>query len=315
MKRSILICVVLAAAAAFLGAQEDGQANPYQGTSNPPPDDTIVTSQSAAPIAKPSAGQPVRVQPIVPTPVQRGYSSQPTSVDPARNYPTPGDDDGIVQVASDSTERPALNRRNEPYDPDGDIVHPANPGPGQLGEGTVIRVRLLNRISTSDAASGDRFRSRVSRDVQQGGQVLIPAGSEIDGRILEVSSGSPGGRGSMHLRPDSVILPDGSRYKLYAQLIETPGSNTNVRTEGRVDAGSRLKRDGIEYGGAMGVGAITGAYVGGPVGALAGTLIGAGVITAHLLISHPQATLETGTTLVFTLTHQLNLTPVSANGE
>jgi hypothetical protein len=45
---------------------------------------------------------------------------------------------------------------------------------------------------------------------------------------------------------------------------------------------------------------------------LAGTLIGAGVITAHLLISHPQATLDSGTVLLFTLTARLNLVPVSA---
>ena len=65
--------------------------------------------------------------------------------------------------------------------------------------------------------------------------------------------------------------------------------------------GSRLKKDGIEYGGAVGAGAVTGAILGGPGGALAGTIIGAGVITAHLLISHPQATLDNGTVLLFTL--------------
>ena len=316
MSRTFLMCLVLATAAAVLGAQEEGQQNPYQGTSNPPPDDAIVTSQAAAPIAKPSAGQPVRVQPIVPPPAQRQYDAQPTSVDPSLNFPNPGEENGTVQVVDDTAVQPGLNRRkNEPYDPDGDIVHPAQLGPGQLGEGTTIRVRLLNRLSSADASNGQRFRSRVATDVVQGGQVLIPAGSEIDGRILEVSTGSPGGRGSMHLRPDTVILPDGSRYRLYAQLIDAPGSNIHVRTEGRVEAGSRYKRDSLEYGGAMGAGAVTGAYVGGPAGALVGTMIGAGVITAHLLISHPQATLETGTTLVFTLTQQLSLVPNPASGD
>jgi hypothetical protein len=41
-------------------------------------------------------------------------------------------------------------------------------------------------------------------------------------------------------------------------------------------------------------------------------LIGAGAVTAHLLISHPQATLETGTTLLFTLTDNVNLVPATA---
>jgi hypothetical protein len=47
---------------------------------------------------------------------------------------------------------------------------------------------------------------------------------------------------------------------------------------------------------------------------LTGSLIGAGVITAHLLVNHPQATLETGTVVLFTLTEQLNLTPADEGG-
>jgi hypothetical protein len=315
MKRSIIVCVFLAAAAA-LGAQEEGQTNPYQGTSNPPPDDTIVTTTEAAPLAKPAAGKRLYAQPAAQqaAPRQNAYPTQPTSVDPALNFPDPGNDDGVVQVTSDSASQLSLSRRSIPYDPDGDIVHPAGLGPGQLGEGTTIRVHLLGRISSADAVSGESFRSRVVNDVLQNGQVLIPAGSEIDGRILLVSSGHPGGRGSMHLRPEIVVLPDGSRFRMYAQVTGAPGSKARVGSEGTIYAGSRLKKDGIEYGGAVGAGALTGAYLAGPVGALTGSLIGAGVITAHLLISHPQATLETGTTLQFTLTQQLNLVPAATSG-
>jgi len=42
--------------------------------------------------------------------------------------------------------------------------------------------------------------------------VLIPAGAEIDGRVVEVSRGHTGGHGTMRLRPETVILPDGMRY-------------------------------------------------------------------------------------------------------
>ena len=96
--------------------------------------------------------------------------------------------------------------------------------------------------------------------------------------------------------------------------VNTPGSKTHVGEEGVILPDSRLKRDGIEYGGAVGAGVVTGAIVGGPAGALTGGIIGAGVVTAHLLISHPQATLETGTTLLFTLTERLNLVASNPNG-
>ena len=54
---------------------------------------------------------------------------------------------------------------------------------------------------------------------------------------------------------------------------------------------------------------MTGRVLGGPVGALAGSLIGAGAVTAHLLVSHPQATLESGTALLLTLTEPLYMVP------
>ena len=76
----------------------------------------------------------------------------------------------------------------------------------------------------------------------------------------------------------------------------------------------QLKKDGIEYGSAVGAGAVTGAILGGPGGALAGTIIGAGVITAHLIVSHPQATLDSGTVLEFTLNQPLNLVPAAQTG-
>jgi hypothetical protein len=219
----------------------------------------------------------------------------------------------VVQPQSPATQQPTLIQRSSVPDPDGDMVHPHPLRPGELPEGTTIRVRLLDRLSTAGSQKGEEFHSRVASDVMQGGQVLIPAGTEIDGRVVEVSSGHAGGHGTMHLRPETVILADGTRYHLRAAITGTPGAKSKVGSEGGIVPGSRLKRDSVEYGGAVGAGATTGAIVGGPVGALTGSLIGAGVITAHLLISHPQATLEPGTAMLFTLTDSLDLVPASAS--
>jgi hypothetical protein len=65
----------------------------------------------------------------------------------------------------------------------------------------------------------------------------------------------------------------------------------------------------------VGGGAITGAFLGGPVGALAGSIVGAGVVTTHLLVSHPQANLDSGTTLMLTLTERMHLVPAGSNGD
>ena len=158
-----------------------------------------------------------------------------------------------MQVApAENTAGPSLSRRPETADPDGDIVHPAPLAPGELGAGATIRVRLLDRLSTTDSQPGDSFHTRVASDVVQDGQVLIPAGSEIDGKVISVSTGHAGGHGSMRLRPETVTLPDGSHFRLYAQLSGAPGSRDRILNEGLVTPGSRFKKDGIEYGAVVG---------------------------------------------------------------
>ena len=306
----------------------------------PPAGKPMVAAAAAA--AAGSVSVQVNTQPMAQTPGQAQYGQaqigqgqyasqpqyqtqpQPSSVDPSANFPAPqamdGTDDGIVHVAPASTQNApmtnqGLNQRGYPADPDGDIVHVRPLRPGELQEGTSIRVHLLDRLSTADTERGEPFRSTVATDVLQGGQVLIPAGAEIDGRVVQVSSGQFGGHGTMRLQPESVVLPDGTRFQLHADVTGTYGSRTRVAGEGTIRPDSRAKRDGIEYGGAVGAGVVTGALGAGPVGALTGGLIGAGAVTVHLLVSHPQATLEPGTVLVFQLTDPLflSLAPVSGN--
>jgi hypothetical protein len=305
MNRPILVCALMLMAAAALGAQEANESSPYQGTSTPPPDDTIVTTST--PEAKPPAGRKA-----APVQNQAPAQSQTAYADPAGNDPDP--DSGIVAVQSGTPapRQPVLIQRNYAADPDGDIVHPRPPRPGELPEGTTIRVRLLDRLSSVSSEKGESFRSRVASDVLQGEHVLIPAGAEIDGRVVGISTGHVGGHGSMQLLPETVILAGGKRYQLSAVITGTPGSKTKTSSEGTILPASRLRRDGIEYGGAVGAGATTGAILGGPVGAVAGTMVGAGVITTHLLVSHPQATLEEGTAMIFTLTEPLQMATVSA---
>lgn len=325
MNQPYLVIAFLAATTAALGAQQASQSNPYAGTSNPPPDDTIETSTT--PPAKPPAGHPADAQQAVP--VQHEHTQQPTAGNPAEANPLPagnanvapamgdGTDDGIVEVAPPSPRsvRPALSDRPYVPDPDGDIVHPAPLGPGEIGEGTAIRVRLLDDLSSSLTEQGQPFRSRVASDVVEGGQVVIPAGSEIDGKVVDVSGGHFGGQGTMLLRPEKVILPDGASYRLHAMVSSTPGSHTNVEAEGVIRPGSTLKHDSIEYGGVVGGGAVAGAFLGGPVGALAGGIIGAGLVTTHLLVSHPQVHLDSGSVLILTLTERMHLEPAGAKGE
>jgi hypothetical protein len=314
MNRPILACAFFALATTALVAQDASQSNPYAGTSNPPPDDTIITSEQPVPTPKPPAAHPVEPATVAqPAPVQPAPQTMADAHDLAPSPRTYGDgtDEGIVGVAPSA---PKLATRAPAYDPDSDIVHPTPLPPGTLGEGTSIRVRLLNDLSSGLSEKGERFRSRVATDVLQDGKVMIPAGSEIEGRVAEVSTGHLGGHGSILLVPETVTLENGSRFELHAMVASTPGSNLRVGSEGVITPGSRLKRDGIEYAGVAGGGMITGAVMAGPAGMVAGGIIGAGLVTTHLLVSHPQAHLDAGSYLMLTLTQPVQLVPAGAQG-
>ncbi len=317
MNRLFLATAVLVLGGAAAVAQQSSTQSPYQGQSNPPSDDAIVTDSEQ--LAKPPAGHPMAVQApdATPAPVQTQAAQQPTSVDPNANYPAAGSNigtDADTVAVAPPAYAPPLGPPTLVADPDGDIVHPRALRLGEIAEGTTIRVRLLDRLSTAQTERGEVFRSQVANDVLQSGQVLIAAGTEIDGSVVEVSSGHVAGTGSMRLRPETIILADGTRYRLFAQVTSTPGSHTHVAGEGVIKPNSRWKRNGIEYGGAVGAGVLAGGLMAGPMGALTGAAIGAGAVTAHLLINHPQATLEPGTTLMLELTGPLQMTAPNPSG-
>lgn len=351
MQRSILTCAFLVLASAAFAQQQTTQPDPYQGQSNPPADDVIVTTQADQPQAKPHPGKPLvqpqaqqqddsQTQPSAdaPPPSSQPASAAansapapvmppPASVDTAANAPDPdvnGTDDGIVGIARESqpdqtaAASPGLTPRGSLADPDGDMVNPHPLAPGQLADGTTIRVHLLTRLSSVESQQGEVFRTRVASDVLQDGQVLIPTGAEIDGHVVQVAPGTTRSHGTMLLRPDTVILADGTRFHLDAQVTATPGSNAHVNGEGYVNPGSRRKKDSFEYGGAVGGGVVVGALVAGPVGAVTGGLIGAGAVTVRILTDHSQATLEPGTVMLFTLDNRLDLqaaaTPANPSG-
>ncbi len=182
--------------------------------------------------------------------------------------------------------------------------------PNALNAGTNISVRLLQPISTNSAFRGTPFRATVISNVYRGGQVIIPAGSELRG---SVTSAHPGhrlrGRAELRLTPQLVLLPDGTAYHLNAQVVYSDAPHTQTSVEGVIRPRMHLAKDATEYGVGAGAGAIVGAQFG-PGGALVGTMVGAGAVTAHLLMQSPSAVmLPRNTELVFSLTQPMALTP------
>jgi hypothetical protein len=312
-------------------APQAQQSQPNQdqntGVSHPPPDSTIqadedLSQPAAPPAAKPSAAIPVAPAgppPAVaaaPTPVASPVPPPPVAASPAprpMNAAFAGEVDntdmGIVTVVP--APGGALPLQTRPPSADYGVVADVPYNPYDLREGTNITVRLAQNLSTTDTQPGTAFSGSVMKDVYSDGKVIIPAGSEMRGRVVSVSQGHHlGPHATIRLRPDVVVLPDGTAYHLFAEVVETDAPGTRADDEGGIEASNHYKKDAVEYGGAMGTGAVVGGAVGGPVGAGVGTLVGAGAATTHMLLQNPQgAKLPQGTLLVFSLTEPMNLTP------
>ena len=326
MKRAMFLCAILVASAVTLTAQQTNQPGPYAGVSTPPPNDTITDEAppQPAPAARPAKPSPDHYAATKPAAPAQPEVAPPNRIPPDFITSANGDgtDAGIVELrgasqpaAARPAGSPAVSPRLYASDPDGDIVHAQPLPPGELGAGTVIRVRMLNDLASGIDKAGDAFRSTVIQNVFEDGSLMIPAGSEIDGRVASVSPGEGlGSDGFMTLRPETVTLPDGTRYQIYAMVSAAPASHNRIGPEGEITPGMQVKRDSISYGAGVGAGAATGAILGGPVGALAGSVIGAAAITVHLLTSHPQANIHAGAPVEFTLTQPLNLVPATPKG-
>jgi hypothetical protein len=186
--------------------------------------------------------------------------------------------------------------------PDGSTpVVPSAPASYTLNTGTLVDAVLTNGISSRQARTGDAFTASVDRDVKTaGGWVGIPAGSQVQGTITDVSS-APNKRstGTLTLAISSVTVR-GQTYPLDASI-----DSLQTTTEGR----------GIEAIDAarVGVGAVAGAVLGRIVGGNAtGTVIGgvaggvAGAVVSDIMKDH-DIVLPAGSHLILTLRQRLNV--------
>jgi hypothetical protein len=291
----------------FLSAQsapaEAGQAakpSPYQGVSTPPANDAITTSEQA---------------PAAPAVVTRPAPAGAPAPAPAQAAPS-NPDEGIVETplppaapSSKSLDARGLDSSKDNTD---EGIVTVVPGPSNaLPEGTVFRVSMLQEIEAYGTAPNTPFSGKVTQDIMRNGKVIVPAGSELHGRVVFATSASRiHGGSTLHLRADEFVLPDGTRYHVHAQVIDTQGSDTSVKGEGNIVPSAEVKRNLAVLGAGAGGGAIVGAAIGGGVGAIVGSAIGAGAATTHWLLVQRSANLPASSVLIFSLTDPMLLNPV-----
>jgi hypothetical protein len=162
---------------------------------------------------------------------------------------------------------------------------PAQAQPGSadsIPRDTVMRIELLNDLSTNASQKGDRFQAKVIEPKEY-------EGATISGQVTQVKRpGKAKGTAQLQLSFDEIRLSDGRSSKLSAQVIEViPNGSSQgvgkVDPEGGVQGTDSTKGDVQKVGAATGIGAVIGAIAGGGIGAAVGATIGAGVGTAGVL--------------------------------
>jgi hypothetical protein len=204
---------------------------------------------------------------------------------------------------------PVLRPRVQKEDPDAGIVTEVPRSANELPAGTSIRVTLESEIDTTSTQPNTPFRAQLAENIQNDGRVVIPQGSIVEGRVTQVRGGKRiRGTALIHLQMDNIVLPDGTRLPLHAQVIDTDQfNNTRIDSEGNIlrkdHIGGTLAAMSLTTGGA----AAAGGVIGGPAGALIGAGVGAGLGTAVWLKQDRQAHLPEGTQVVLSLTEPMDL--------
>jgi hypothetical protein len=127
----------------------------------------------------------------------------------------------------------------------------------------MLSVRLINGLDSSRNRVGDTFRATLNAPIRDGGEVVISAGANVEGRVVDVSNAGPySGHSELRLELTKLIW-QGEAYALQTESY------------GRADSG-RGKGTAQAVGGTAAVGAIIGAIAGGGKSAAIGSMAGAG---------------------------------------
>ena len=151
---------------------------------------------------------------------------------------------------------------------------PANSQPAEqvpttitVPAGRVLTVRLADDVGSKISQPGQTFGGSLARAVEVEGQVVIPAGSRVQGEVVDAKTmGHFAGGALLELKLDSIHV-NGEQLP-----VETATVTETTKGKG--------KRTGVLIGGGAGVGAAIGAIAGGGKGAAIGALAGGGAGTA-----------------------------------
>ena len=162
-----------------------------------------------------------------------------------------------------------------------------------------LRIRLDDTLTSVDSEVGDPFSASVvdPGDYQN---------ARVYGHIAEIDpSGKLTGHTSIMLRFDRLVMPDGRRAPIEAEIVELyhAPSGEKVDVEGAIESGGRGRKNFEHTAIGAGAGALLGGIFGGGKGAGIGSIIGgAGGLGTTAFHGHQKITLSSGQEMLIRIT-------------
>jgi len=169
----------------------------------------------------------------------------------------------------------------------------------RIPDDTALRIRLDDTLNSVDSEVGDPFSATVVDDGEY-------RNARVYGHIEEIDmSGKVEGHTSMMLRFDRLVMPDGRRAQINAEIIELyhAPSGEKVDVEGAIESGGRGRKSIEHTAIGAGAGALLGGIFGGGKGAGIGSIVGgAGGLGTTAFHGHQKITLSSGQEMLIRIT-------------
>lgn len=254
-------------------------------------------SAAPAPEAQPQEEeQPARrASASRPSPAHRSRHSLPSSS--TSSYTNP--QGTSTTTGNSSSDMNSTSTAANTYTP------PPPPPPPQkvtIPAGTVLQVRTVEALSSETSHENDSWHGTLNSDIVVDDQTVIPAGAEVDGRVMEAHAATHYSGGASLVLGLEKISFNGKSYQIAANTWERKASTRGKNTVEKTAGGAA-------------VGAILGGIFGGGKGAAIGSVAGAGAgAGANTITKGQRVDLRPETLVSFQLQNPISVMPSASTG-
>jgi hypothetical protein len=244
------------------------------------------TAENAAPAPEPRPSEKPRPT-TTHRPTKRSPSSSDNSSVTTHDYSSPAPGTSTSAATSNyGSSTPAA---------------PAVPQRVTVPEGTNLQIRTVEGLSSERSQPNDVFHGTLNSEVMVGETVAIPAGADVEGRVVDAkNAGHYTGQSSLTLQLTRLSF-NGQSYNIVSDQWAKQGNARGKNTAGKVAGGAA-------------VGAVLGGIFGGGKGAAIGATAGAGAgAGANTITRGQQVELRPESLLTFRLQNPISVMPSSSN--